>query len=363
MRERTIKRIFSGMLACVIAIGGFAVTTKQADATNDDVITYEVWSNYNDFQTKITNHTAPVKEGYLFGGWYDYDSSTGKGTVIESINDVTNEDTVAAKFIRVDMSRVACQLNLDKKNGKRDMRIVSLIDSTNYKAVGFNVYGRENDAAVNEEWVMYSYDSDRKAQSTTVYSGLNVYSDATTYETKTPADVFGSDANGFKFTTMQLSGIPEADYVTIVAIKPYWITKDGTYVEGMGEFNRVNDYNDEIVNVSVNLKEATDIGAGLLQISYSEADFEYIGADFGRIFEEMEISNTANGTIRCVGNVLDATKNAETPNDVFVNLRFKKTSSNALSAGSALFSITIPDKSFCTIDEEYVSVKAPAIKY
>lgn len=362
MKRKNMKRIFSGMLAFVIAIGGFALITKQTQAAEAEVIKYEVWTSFEDFQTKINSHTAPVEEGYLFGGWYKYNESTGKGTVIEQVTDVTETDTIAAKFIRIDMSGIACQLNLDENDGTRDMRIVSLVDSTNYSAVGFNVYGRKNNEPLSEEWKMYQYGSSSTAEYTKVYAGLNVYENKTTYETKYPADVFGTDATGFKFTTMCLTGVPDTDYDTIVAIKPYWITKDGTYVEGLGEFNRINDYKDGIVNVSVNLKQAANIAGGMLEIAYMDG-FEYVGADYGRVFEEMEIIKHADGSIRCVGNVSDVTKNAANPNEVYVNLRFTKTDKNNLKAGEALFTVTVPEKGFCDIEEVLADVYAPSVKY
>lgn len=364
MKRRNVKRILSGMLTLAIAVSGFVLIPGQTQAAEEvkDIVKYEVVEDYSTFETKINDHIAPELEGYLFGGWYKYDETTGTGTVIEKANDVTDNDTIAAKFIRVDMSGIACQLNLDKNNKTRDMRIVSLVDSNNYSAVGFNVYGREDGAPVSEKWLMYSYSSNSKAESTKVYSGLKVYSDAENYTVKYPADVFGSDATGFKFTTMLLSGIPDTDYDTIVAIKPYWITKDGTYVEGLGEFNRVNDYTNGIVNVSVNLKQATAIAGGMLEVTYTD-DFTYVGADYGHVFEEMEIANIEDGIIRCVGNVEDIA-NSINPNDVYVNLRFTKTNPNSeLTAGTALFTVTVPEKGFCTIDEADAKVYAPSVKY
>ena len=360
MMKRNIKRILSATLAFAIAASGFVLSSKQTQAADVEIVKYEV-VQYDIFEAAINSKTAPETAGYLFGGWYKYDSASKKGTPITSVNDVTAEDTIAAKYVSIDMSRIAFQLNLDKNNRTRDMRIVSLVDSTNYSAVGFNVYGRKNNDPVGEEWLMYSYNSDSKAQSTKVYAGLKVYSDEENYDVKYPSDVFGSDAEGFKFTTMLLQGVPDSDYDTIVSIRPYWITKDGTYVEGMGEFNRVDDYNDGIVNISVNLKQATSIAAGLLEVTYTDA-FQYVGADYGCVFEDMEIVNLKTGSIRCVGIVRDTAKNSENPNEVYVNLRFRKTDTN-LKVGTSLFTVTVPERGFYTIDEKEAEVYAPSIKY
>ena len=227
------------------------------------------------------------------------------------------------------------------------------------------MYGRKlnEETGKYNEWLMYRYGSDRQAQSTKVYSGLRVYSSETDYTVKSPADIFGTDAEGFKFTTMLLRKIPSTDYDTIISIRPYWITMDGTYVEGMGEFDRVNDNADKIVNISVNLKQASAIAAGLLQVKYDTSNFTYQNADYGRVFEEMEIAEPEAGTIKCVGNVSNTTSNSANPNDVYVNLRFKKTESNTLAAGEAVFAVTIPENNFCNINEEYVNVTTSDVRY
>ena len=362
MREKNIKQLLAGMLAVLLTIAGVAIQPNKVQAEDNAVVTYVEVQDYNSFTTLIQNHTAPTKEGYLFAGWYKVGGNSR--IAIKAADEVTETDTIVAKYVRADMSGVGCQLNLAAENSTtRAMRIVSIVDSTHYSKVGFNVYGREDGEGVRDEWMMYEHNSERQAVSTKVYSGLCVYKNETECDVRTPAQVFGSDAEGFKFTTMLLSGIPQADYSTIIAIKPYWITLDGTYVEGMGEFNRVNDFAEGIVNISVNLKQATTIAAGLLEISYDKSSFRYEGADYGRVFEEMEIQELTAGTIKCVGCVTDATKNSDYANEVYVNLRFKKTDSNSLAAGSASFTVTVPDNGFCSSEEKFVHVSAPSVKY
>lgn len=364
MKRKNMTKIIAILLTFAIMVISFSTVSEQIQAADTEVVKYVV-VDYNSFAAAIESNTAPETEGYLFGGWYKYDETDKTGTVIRTVSDVTSADVIAAKYIRADMSGIACQLNIDKENGKRDMRIVSLVDSSNYSTVGFNVYGRKYNETTGQyyEWVMYKYGSDRAAKSTTVYSGLKEYSDSTNYTIKTPADVFGTDAEGFRFTTMLLRGVPKTEYDTIVAIKPYWITADGTYVEGMGEFNRVSDYANDIVNISVNLQQADEIAAGLLQVTYDANNFEYQGADYGRVFKEMEIVKVADGTIKCVGNVGVSTDNSPNPNDVYVNLRFKKTQNNTLGVGEAVFQTTIPENGFCALDEEDVNVSIPIVKY
>lgn len=377
MKSKVEKRIFAAIVAFAVAISGFIyVPEKEALAAEEDVVRYQTVS-YTIFEDCITNKKAPECElsnasdnnqGYLFAGWY-----TKEGAVIKSVSEVKQGATnITAKFVAAHLAGVACQVRADIKNEgveKTNLRIVSAVDSANYAAVGFNIYGRhDNDKdGVYTEWLMYRYDAASKAESKKVYTGLQVYkadaegklvADGTP---KTPADVFGPEAEGFYFTTMSLNGIPKASYGTTVVIKPYWITLDGTVVEGLGEFNRVQDSMDGIVNVSVNLKDVTDIAAGMLNIKYDEQNFVYQEAECGRVFEEMDFAQDGN-TIKCIGNV-STVKNAAEPNDIYVNLRFVKTDANDLQLGQAEFTVEVLKEGFCDINEKIVDVTAWDVKY
>lgn len=349
---------------------------KKTLAAEEGAVRYQP-VEYSAFKDCITNQKAPKCElsntsdnnqGYLFAGWY-----TTEGAAIESVSAVEQGATnITAKFVAAHLAGVACQVRADIQNAgveTTNLRIVSAVDSPNYKAVGFNIYGRHdnNKDGIYTEWLMYSYDADKKAETKKVYTGLQVYN--TNAEgnlvpdgaPKTPADVFGAEATGFYFTTMSLNGIPKASYGTTVVIKPYWITLDGTIVEGMGEFNRVQDGIDGIVNVSVNLKNATHIAAGMLNIKYDDQKFEYQEAECGRVFDAMNFAKDGN-TIKCIGNV-SAVENAAKPNDIYVNLRFKKIGTNASQMGQEEFAVEVSRKGFCDIDENIADIAAWDVKY
>lgn len=377
MRNKVEKRILATIIAFAVAISGFLyMPEKKTLAAEEDVVRYQPVA-YSIFEDCITNKKAPECElsntsddnqGYLFAGWY-----TTEGTVIKSVSEVKQGATdITAKFVAAHLAGVACQVRADIKNEsveKTNLRIVSAVDSANYEAVGFNIYGRhDNDKdGIYTEWLMYRYDAASKAESKKVYTGLQVYkADAegklvADGAPKTPADVFGPEAEGFYFTTMSLNGIPKASYGTTVVIKPYWITLDGTVVEGLGEFNRVQDSIDGIVNISVNLKDVTDIAAGMLNIKYDEQKFVYQEAECGRVFEEMDFAQDGN-TIKCIGNV-STVKNAAEPNDIYVNLRFAKTDVNDLQLGQAEFTVEVLKEGFCDINEKIVAVTAWDVKY
>ena len=178
-------------------------------------------------------------------------------------------------------------------------------------------------------------------------------------------DVFGEDAEGFYFSTVSITGISSTGtynfWDATMAVQPYWITLDGTYVEGMGEFNRVNDYYNKIVNVSVNIKNATEIAAGIINVK-CPAGFTLVEGECGRVFEQAKCAQ--KGTlIRCVGNVKEAA-NSTNPNDIYMNLRFSVAEGTKIKLGSNDFSVSIPDKGFCNMNEEVkTDVDAWDIKY
>lgn len=377
MRNKLGKRILAGVLTLAVAVLGFVYVPDEVQAA-ETVVKYQKVDNET-FVGKI-GKTAPAyvpedatdNTGYLFAGWYEIGENDAVGGPIEKADNITGQ--VYAKFIPSYLTGIACQVDLNNDSAKRNMRVVSLVDSDNYKAVGFNVYGRydTNGDKTNEtEWSMYTYSSDsenpNKAQSKDIYSGLYQYTEAEdgtmTKEIKYPKDVFGTAAEGFFFTTVSIAGITSDFFDATMAVKPYWITLDGTYVEGMGEFNRINDYEDKIVNVSVNLKDATAIAAGMLNITVPEG-FIYTSVEVegGRVFEEMESAVSGN-TIKCVGNVSTAA-NSTKANEVYVNLRFSVDSLATVTKGATEFAVDIPTNGFCSIEEAFdTGVEAWNVKY
>lgn len=386
MKNKVVKRFLNGLLVAAVVLSGVVLMPTEAKAVSDGVVQYQKMA-VADVEDKIAAHQVPTFDaqqlpaepsGYLFGGWFQYTDDSTVGDAIKSMDDVSDAEYVYAKFVPARLTGVSCQIGVDaEKTQTTNLRVVSTVDSMDYKAVGFNVYGRQVNANGVLDWMMYEYTADSEnpnaAQSTKVYSGLQTYKlsdDGVTIEKdgepKSTADIFGSDAEDFYFTTMSLSGITGDYYDTTIVIKPYWITLDGTYVEGIGEFNRVNDspnisITPNIVNISVNLKETSNIAAGMLSVTYP-AGFEYVEAECGRVFDEMSFNpDIENKKITCVGNVTKV-KNSERPEDVYVNLRFEKTD-DSLVVGSSEFAVTVPTNSFCDIAETFVDVTAWNVKY
>ncbi len=358
MKRNIYKRVMAVVLSAVLLVSCVVYAQPQkASATEATSQVYREVAKES-FEGYIGSNKAPVLDGYLFAGWVAQ-KADGTAEPIEKLDDaVLNEEgvTVTAKFIPNHLATVACQIKADAYDDgveKTELRVVSLVDSGDYQVVGFNLYKRIWKADTNsyKEIKLCEYSSDATESSpsriTKVYSGLYATVNGTKIA-KYPENVFGKDAKGYYFTAARITGIPKAAYDScIFVIKPYWVTADGTYVEGFGEYDRVSDGQNGIVNVSVNVKQAQAIAAGMLSVEYP-AGLTYVGADVGRIFEEMK-AEEKNGRVNCVGNVADISENAANPNDIYMNLRFKKTDALAFENGKLTFSIV--SKEFANKDE------------
>lgn len=362
------KSVLAIVLSIAVVVSGLiCMPSEEVRATDADSRVYEPVTG-TVFEDHIKNKTAPTKDNYLFAGWVTTD-----GKVIDSIDDTDineNRSNIQAKFIPAHLAGVACQVKAntyDENVDTTELRVVSVVDGGTYQELGFNLYRRrlKSDTYVDDTVCEYNVESGTNTNPAAIserYSGLYQYksSNDTTPTIATPEDLFGSDAEGFYFTTARIGSIPKSVYGScIFVIRPYWVTADGTYVEGLAEYDRVSDGKNEIVNISVNLKEAQEIAAGKMSIAYDKEKFEYVSADCGRVFEEMTIQNVTEGTVKCVGNVEDITGNSKHKNDVFVNLRFKK--KIELQAGNSNFAIS--DEAFCNVSEQDSTAKVWDVKY
>lgn len=388
-RKKLTKTITASIMAVAIAVLGLVSVPDNVQAEETSPVKYQP-VKYGVMRDCI-GISAPectledetgTNIGYLFAGWYKTADNTSPIKSSNDVTDATDDTIVYAKFIPSYLTGIACQVDKNDDADMRNLRVVSLIDSTNYKVAGFNVYGRYDkdptgDIINDAEWTMYQYSSDaknpNKAESTKIYSGLYEYDDDNKKTLRKPEYVFGEDATGFYFTTVSIIGIGEKtnnntgvtyDFKdATMAVKPYWVTLDGTYVEGMGEFNRVNDYYNKVVNVSVNLKDAAAIAAGKLNITVPNSfSYSNVEVETGRVFAEMD-SVISGNIIKCIGNVSNVANN-EKPNEVYVNLRFTMNANATVTKGANVFSVEVPDNGFCNIDETFVEdVTAWDVKY
>lgn len=211
----------STFFICAVAVFMFAMFFSRAEKT----VKY-VDHTFSDINTAIKE----VDEGYLYGGLYTK-SVEGVQTKYTGVSKPVAGTVYQLKMVPEEILNIQAQVSdrlFDDPTiteddetyaGKTDssIRFVTGIDDLQYKKIGFNitVEGNSSKDANASQYVhtkLYGVD-----QSTGDYLSYD------------PADIHGS-ANFFK--TFTLKNVPEKYYDHDLTVKAYWVTMDGTRVEG-----------------------------------------------------------------------------------------------------------------------------------
>lgn len=353
------------VVSCITGVSAVADAAEVAGSvTTEKGIQYvpcdmsEYWSQ--------TEKTAPEMADYVFGGWY-----TGTDGVFTAIKeaDVTADSTgkasmsgTYAKFVKAEVLGVKAQVDVDtqekglSRENAASIRLVSGLDSKDYQRVGFKVL------LANSKPVYKDNDDVKKEPLETkkVYTGLKI-GDATPLS---PASIFGEQAEFL--SVWRLDNIITANDSKIINVTPYWITMDGTKVEGLSKYVHVEDSYMGYISVPINLRTAKKIAAGTVTLTYPEGlvlveeKVEYDG-----VFpaSEMKCHATGNSAVKLVGNakVVDTAVDA---NGIYANLRFKVGTSGYQGVGKGtILTFGISDAFFCNWGEEEVPVNVWDIKY
>lgn len=348
-----IKRTVAGILVCAMVMVGVMLVPTEAKAAT----TGETGNVYTVNSVRFVEYTAsevtvgqvPVYSGvnddygYLFGGWY---TRTGDGESAKYdyiLKDATvTASKIYAKFVPAYVLSVKCQNFLDANENDTDMRIVSSIDSLNYKGVGFDLYKitKKADGTFDTQVVL---GENGKQVTTNTYNYFRVYSTADQYNAYNAEQIFGDGAK--YITAWRVDGI--TDKTCIIGVRPYWITPDDVKVYGLARYAHAEDGFENYFNVPVNLNNAIDVAAGVLNVNYSDK-FEVVDVEYGQVFEEMAYADKGS-SVKCVGNVeYIANGNAKSDN-VYINVRLKLTSGLTENVNSYTFNVG--DEDFSNVDE------------
>lgn len=177
---------------------------------------------YKDDEGKGIAPEAP--EGYLFAGWY-----TKEGTTYKPVSNPVEDANYFAKFVPEKVLGMKAQISktLTDDNAENDgttaaIRFVTSIDnSKEYKHVGFNIKKGSSGTAEDAKTTDYIY--------RTIYAVGATDSNGKAEE-YVPEELFHEASYYFK--TWTIGNIKEAAYNTEITVIPYWITLDGTRVEG-----------------------------------------------------------------------------------------------------------------------------------
>lgn len=342
MIHKLLKGVSVALVAVMVIGAGVVTYSNEAQAA---IPTDTQWVTVATSNTYASEKEAPkaadcgLSEGYLFAGWY-----TAKDGEVYSENVPAN---ATAKFVPAYILGVKSQVAYpsgntfatDVKEASENvyLRLVSAVDSTTYKEVGFNITAMTHGAQKESQW-------NTKDNKTTVYSKLTQEGDDVEADA-----VFGAGAQYFFSYTVRK--IPNKDnFDTAFYATPYWVTMDGTKVTGLAKYVHVEDYYKNLISVPVYLNSSTKAAAGIATVAFDDNSLDFYGYENGKLFEEGIAADHKNGTVKCVANV--STLADKEVNGMFINLRFeiKKPEVKTFT-----FDVTAANEDFCNIEEKLIS--------
>lgn len=158
--------------------------------------------------------TAPdAPEGFVFAGWFMDEECT---QAVDASTKTVSQ-SVYAKFVDETLLDVKAQISAGTTAASENtnIRFVSAVDTLDYQKVGF---------VIEQEGM-----EPRDRSSRIVYATLSVYYEGDS-QSFTPDKIFCGNATRFK--TYTLSGVPNVKFGVPFEVTAYWVTLDGTRVEG-----------------------------------------------------------------------------------------------------------------------------------
>lgn len=354
------KKLVAALLVIAMLVSGVAVAPKTAKAETSETIEKENGvlyilddTNYS-FKTywKDNNKQAPVKENYVFGGWYqkaeDSDTmvalkeSTAKAAVEKG-------ERAYAKFVPADVLSIKAQNEAGvsaESTDARSIRIISSVDSTNYQKVGFDIFLN------NDENRRVKATDGGDTCNTEVYQTLqNDAQDTTKY----PSKEF--HAASTHFSVWRVNNINCKNDSKIIYARPYWLTLDGTTVYGLAKYVHIEDEYKNYISVPINLLTGEGVAAGQVSLTYDSDVFTYVGFEAGRLLPEMYANPATAGTVSIVGNAAvgsDGTYNNVNADGIYGNVRFSVNQGQTATGQT----IGMTAGAFCDWDKQDVTLSA-----
>lgn len=197
------------------------ISSKEAAAANNAL--YEPVTGVQSTYRKSSGYTYPVKDGYVFAGWYADEAGA------QPLSSDFTADTAYAKYVAQDVLGVGAQVTTNASftsTGSVSMRFVTSVDSLNYQKVGFDFVVFDSDNTLTGR------------ESNNVYTKLTAIGGDGSPINYSPKAVFDNASEYFMAYT--LTGITNKDFGHGIIAKPYWVTMDGTKVYGVEAVKTVN---------------------------------------------------------------------------------------------------------------------------
>ena len=345
-----LKKILAGCLSIVLVLGMLILSSDDVYAMTQNEINYDEQYNISEYWKE---KKAPVKDGYVFAGWYRVISDGNYQAITESELQGAdlNQVQAVAKFVPTYVLSIKTQVSTYEKNGKTvsALRVLSSVDSIKYQEVGFDVQlGKKA-----HNYIICP----------SVYSAVN--KGPSSNETIYPEQTFGALSD--YFMAVDINDISAVNDASIVYARPYWITMDGTKVQGLARNNRVEDHDadKDYISKSINLLNVnTEVAVGKIQVTYNAEDYQMVAnsngekIDAGRIFPKLMYTVDENsGTITFVGR--GTTLNEIIKADgIFANMRFAK-KADAPENADLQWNIDTSTTQFCDWNEILIKGISP----
>lgn len=330
------------ILAAMLLVIGMTVGSITADAAVADSIVYESGYTLSDYWS-AENAQAPVKAGYVFGGWY---SAAEAGSYLTADLIDTNDDgtvdydgALYAKFVPAQVLSIKAQneANTDAETAVTKLRVITALDCKDYRKIGFEIYLANRSTSLGT------------LETTKMYTGI-----LESGNVRTASSIFGEVAQ--YVSVWALTNVAQSNFSKIVYVRPYWVTMDGTRVNGMAKYVHVEDGYLGYTSVPIDLLDASDVAAGKVTVTYSGTEaLTLVGVEAGRLLPQMDYSHDADGrSLTLVGNgaTVDTYQNGES---IFANLRF--------AAPSEPITFTVTPDEFCNWNEDAVTVRTWDVSY
>lgn len=359
MAVKRIKRVMSLLLAVMLVVAGSFAVPTSANAADERYVEEIEGVRYVKYKEYDNENYPPLgiepgrpggapeysgvndDYGFLFAGWFV--KREGLYTPLQAKGDVREGEEVYAKYVPANVLSVKCQNQAETSQSTptTNIKLISSVDSLNYRTIGFELYRISIDGQYYKTTTIGSVETKWTYDYLFIY-GQNVADGAQQYA---PSDVFGGAAK--YFTTWQLSNIAQENYSKIIGVRPFWVTMDGVKVYGLSRYMHVEDGYLNYVNVPVNLHNAKDVAAGMLEFTYDTSKYTLKNVECGRVFEELTTMERTEGTIECVANASKAVDKMS--NDLYVNIRLiPKTVSTGINESE----FEVSEESFANYNEE-----------
>ena len=232
------KRIVSSCIVMFCMACALFFHVKDTEATDNEIVYAPGYiytaSQYEVNGEQVAPDTPSAISGYLFAGWYTLPDDS---TTYNPVEEPKDNEEYYAKFVPQEVLGIKAQVTTaliadEATSGTANsaIRFVTSVDSDLYKEVGFNIERPGKDAP---------YDTGNGVVYKELYAvGATKDNPGSVIAEYKPDMIFHEASEYFK--TWTIGKIPATYYDADITIRPYWITLDGTRVEGTSAIKTVN---------------------------------------------------------------------------------------------------------------------------